>query len=89
MINITEKQDCTLIESDNQTRCVPRGSESIAFTGGELVLFKKRPESPTGGTPVLKINRIQQVGTVTDQDGSAVSLTTVKQLAKDIAKFFV
>jgi len=89
MINITEKQDCTLIDSGGKEQCIPRGSLVPRFTNSEFILLKKSLGQTALSKPIFKVNRIQQVTSATDKNGSSLSLTTVEQFAKDVAKFFI
>jgi hypothetical protein len=89
MIVIQEKEKCVQIENDNSIKCYPRGTVRPVFTNGSLTVFDGPQEHSNSKSPLFSVNKVANITSVTDKDGVVVTLTTVEQLAKDIAKFFV
>jgi hypothetical protein len=90
MIDITERSGDVLISTvSGGDSYIKKGMARVAVVNGEFVLFSRKTDSPTSKTPLLKINKLSQVGTVTDAAAASVVPTSIKDLAEKISDFFV
>lgn len=89
MITIQEKNDCVKISTPSKEMCIPRGTSKPQFTGGEFTLFEDRISDARSKHPIFKVGNVADITSVTDKSGDSIPITTIEQMSKDIAKFFI
>ena len=89
MINITESEKCVQIDNDGHIFCIPRGSAIPRYTNSEFAILNAPKKNASGSAPLVKINRLGILGTVTSKTGEVLTFTDVKDVARQTAKFFI
>jgi hypothetical protein len=88
MITITEYDSYVLISSPEKSTYLKKGMGVLDFIGGKMTV-SERVAGTFLKTPIFSVNRLGQLGAITDKSGEEVTSSSLQELSGKIAQFFV
>jgi hypothetical protein len=88
MVNITERIGDVLISTEENDIYLKKGTIRPILSNGYYVIIRRKDQEPVSATPVFKITKLGEVGTVTDADGNDIAASSLLDLLLQTSDFF-